>query len=138
MLWCMPSLYVQHYVIKFVSDFQQVGGFLQVLRFPPPIKLTACSCYNFHLTLWVESVLVTTLYDTFLVAGQWFSSGTQDSSTNKTSHHHVTEILLCNKICQWLPAGRWFSPGTPVSSTNKTDCHDLTEILMKVALNTIT
>ena len=32
---------VQHYVIKFVSDFRQVGGFLWVLRFPPPIKLTA-------------------------------------------------------------------------------------------------
>ena len=31
---------VQHYVIKFVSDFRQVGGFLRVLRFPPPIKLT--------------------------------------------------------------------------------------------------
>ena len=31
---------IQHYVIKFVSDLQQVGGFLQVLRFPPPIKLT--------------------------------------------------------------------------------------------------
>jgi hypothetical protein len=32
---------IQHYLIKFVSDLQQVGGFLQVLRFPPPIKLTA-------------------------------------------------------------------------------------------------
>ena len=31
---------VQHYVVKFVSDLQQVGGFLRVLRFPPPIKLT--------------------------------------------------------------------------------------------------
>jgi hypothetical protein len=31
----------QHYVIKFVSDLRQVGGFLQVLRFPPQIKLTA-------------------------------------------------------------------------------------------------
>jgi len=31
---------VQHYVIKFVSDLRQVSGFLQVLRFPPPIKLT--------------------------------------------------------------------------------------------------
>ena len=30
----------QHYVIKFVSDLWQVGGFLWVLRFPPPIKLT--------------------------------------------------------------------------------------------------
>ena len=32
---------IQHHVIKFVSDFQQVGGFLLVLRCPPPIKLTA-------------------------------------------------------------------------------------------------
>ena len=31
---------MQHYVIQFVSDFRQVGGFLRVLRFPPPIKLT--------------------------------------------------------------------------------------------------
>jgi hypothetical protein len=26
---------VQHYMIKFVNDFRQVGGFLRVLRFPP-------------------------------------------------------------------------------------------------------
>ena len=32
---------LQHYVIKFVSDLQQVGGFLPILWFPPPIKLTA-------------------------------------------------------------------------------------------------
>jgi hypothetical protein len=32
---------IQHCVIKFVSDFRQVGGFLRVLRFAPPIKLTA-------------------------------------------------------------------------------------------------
>jgi hypothetical protein len=31
---------IQHYVIKFVSDLRQVSGFLRVLRFPPPIKLT--------------------------------------------------------------------------------------------------
>jgi hypothetical protein len=29
---------IQHYVIQFVSDLRQVGGFLW---FPPPIKLTA-------------------------------------------------------------------------------------------------
>jgi hypothetical protein len=28
-------------VIKLVSDLRQVSGFLRVLRFPPPIKLTA-------------------------------------------------------------------------------------------------
>jgi len=32
---------IQHYLINFVSDLQQVGGFIGVLRFPPPIKLTA-------------------------------------------------------------------------------------------------
>ena len=30
---------IQH-VIKFVSDLRHVSGFLQVLWFPPPIKLT--------------------------------------------------------------------------------------------------
>ena len=36
---------IQHYVIKLVSDMWQAGGFLLVLRFPPPIKLTA-TIYN--------------------------------------------------------------------------------------------
>ena len=31
---------MQHYVIKCVSDLRQVGGFLWVLRFPPPIELS--------------------------------------------------------------------------------------------------
>jgi hypothetical protein len=31
---------IQHYVIKFVSDFRQVSGFLRLLRFPSPIKLS--------------------------------------------------------------------------------------------------
>ena len=37
---------IQHYVIKFVSDLRQVAGFLPVLRFPPPIKLTAQYHWN--------------------------------------------------------------------------------------------
>jgi metal-sulfur cluster biosynthetic enzyme len=32
---------IQHYVIKLVSDLQQVSGFLLVPRFSPPIKLAA-------------------------------------------------------------------------------------------------
>jgi hypothetical protein len=31
---------IQHYVIKCICDLRQVGGFLRVLRFHPPIKLT--------------------------------------------------------------------------------------------------
>ena len=33
--------WIQHYVIKFVSDLRQAGGFLQVLRCPAPMKLAA-------------------------------------------------------------------------------------------------
>jgi hypothetical protein len=32
---------IQHYVIKFVSDLQQVTDFLRAFPFPPLIKLTA-------------------------------------------------------------------------------------------------
>jgi hypothetical protein len=32
---------IQYYVIKFVNELRQVGGFLHVLRFPPLIKLNA-------------------------------------------------------------------------------------------------
>jgi len=32
---------IQHYVIKFVSNIQKVGGVHRVLRFPQQIKLTA-------------------------------------------------------------------------------------------------
>jgi hypothetical protein len=31
----------QNYVIKFVSDLRQVGGFLRIFRFPPLITLSA-------------------------------------------------------------------------------------------------
>ena len=33
--------YIQQYVIKFVTDLRQVGDFLRILRFPPPIKFVA-------------------------------------------------------------------------------------------------
>jgi hypothetical protein len=40
------STIVQHYVIKFVTDLRHVGGFLRVLRFPPPINLPR---YNWNI-----------------------------------------------------------------------------------------
>ena len=44
-----PEVYsIQHYVRKFVSDLRQLGGFFRVLRFPPPIKLTA-TIYNWNI-----------------------------------------------------------------------------------------
>ena len=51
-------------VIKFVSDLWQIGGFLRVLRFPPPIKLTdyiakillKVAINTITLTLWLAEI----------------------------------------------------------------------------------
>jgi hypothetical protein len=48
---------LQHYVIKFVRDLRQVGGFLRVPRFPLPIKLI--TRYNWNI---VESGVKNHLY----------------------------------------------------------------------------
>jgi hypothetical protein len=61
-----------------------------------------CSQCLSPLILWIRillrrSVLNTTLFDKvwqWLVAGQWDSQGTPVSSTNKTDHYNITEILL--------------------------------------------
>jgi hypothetical protein len=66
------------------------------------------------LKFWVRTpswrgVLDTTLRDKvwqWLATGQWFSPGTPVSSTNKTNHHDITEILLkvaLNTINQYKP-----------------------------------
>jgi hypothetical protein len=47
---------VQHYVIKFVSDLRQVGGFLQVLRFPPLIIFQA-NHINKVIVVWMSYAL---------------------------------------------------------------------------------
>jgi hypothetical protein len=40
--WSCPyeTRLIQDYVIQFVRDLRQIGGFLRSLRFPSPIKLT--------------------------------------------------------------------------------------------------
>jgi hypothetical protein len=38
--------WIQYYVIKFISDLRQVGGFLWELQHHPQIKLTATTIYN--------------------------------------------------------------------------------------------
>ena len=47
---------ILHYVIKFVSDCAAGRCFLQVLRFPPPIKLTATIFTEILLKVFFEDV----------------------------------------------------------------------------------
>ena len=53
---------IQHYVIKFVSDLQQVGGFF---RFPPPIKLTVTIYYKIIILLKVALNTITHILTTY-------------------------------------------------------------------------
>ena len=60
-----------------------------------------CNQYLSPLTLWVRiqfrrGVLDTLFYKNsqWLAAGRWFSPGSPVSSTNKTDHYDITEILL--------------------------------------------
>jgi hypothetical protein len=66
------------------------------------VWFTATYAISVNLTLWARiplrrDVLDTTLCDKVcqcLATGQWFSPGTQVSSTSKTDRHDITEILL--------------------------------------------
>jgi hypothetical protein len=64
---------IQHYVINFVSDLRQVGGFL---CFPPSITRDTTLCDKFC---------------QWLATGRWFSLL---SSINNTDRHDTTEIVL--------------------------------------------
>jgi hypothetical protein len=50
---------IQHYMIKFVSDLRQVGGFIRVLRFPPPIKLIATDITEILLKVALNTITLT-------------------------------------------------------------------------------
>ena len=56
------EVYSIHYVIKFVSDLRQVYDFLWVLRFPPPMKLTANDIDEILLKVALNSNPFSTMY----------------------------------------------------------------------------
>ena len=63
---------IQHYVIKLVSDFRQVGGFLRVHRFPPPKNLPLLLKVSLHtinqtINIELNSVTVKSLADNCFV-----------------------------------------------------------------------
>jgi hypothetical protein len=84
---------------------------------------------------WIwQSVLDKTLYEKVCqwhATGWWFSPGTPVSSTNKTDHHDVTEILLKVALSTIQPActekfiflsliANWLNPESNRNQTNST------------------
>jgi hypothetical protein len=81
---------VQHYVIKFVRDLWQVSGFLRVLWFPPPIKLTAT------ITEILLKVALNTIKQINKIISSYFIS--QSSHTNiRSTVREVTQNLITQK-----------------------------------------
>ena len=82
---------IQHYVIKFVIDLRQVGGFLQFPRHNDISEIllkVALNTINLtHITIKVS-----------LIPCTW---------------RYVLDTTICNNVCQWNVAGRLFS--VPVS-----------------------
>jgi hypothetical protein len=77
---------VQHYVIKFLSDLRQVGGLLQVLQFPPPIK--------------------TDHHDNGIVLAHWTNSlWTVDMSLHDTLSSLWANLYLCSYSLMLQGAG---------------------------------
>jgi hypothetical protein len=88
-VWLHCKYAIQHYVIKFVSDLWQVGGFLQVLQFPPPIQLTATITFiyiNIKLT-------VSLIFSQELWYVPWITTGASSCDTNGFKSRFST----CNK-----------------------------------------
>ena len=57
---CSGEVYlIQHYVIKFVSDLWQIGGFLRALWLPQPIKLTTTILTEILLKVVLNTITLT-------------------------------------------------------------------------------
>jgi hypothetical protein len=57
-----------HYVKTFVSDLRQVGGFLRVLRFPPPIKLTVRDIAEILLKVALNTIKQTNIFQELTIS----------------------------------------------------------------------
>jgi hypothetical protein len=80
---------IQHYVITFVSDLRQVGGFRRVLRFLLPIKLTVTIQ-----TLLDNAVLSTHRHERDSNSQHNWCTGTDCTGSCKSNYHTITTTSL--------------------------------------------
>jgi len=75
---------IQDYVIKFVSDLRQVGGFVWVLHNPIPL-----------ISIWDEGVIgICTLFIVVMMAVKLFSGGYRRTPIEQTTFDSVHHIVL--------------------------------------------
>ena len=85
----------QHYVIKFVRDLRQVGGFLRVLRFPPPTNKTDPHDIT---EILLNMALTTTNQTTICYIDNNIKNYCNNSiSFQNVSHHKMTSNFFLNR-----------------------------------------
>jgi hypothetical protein len=110
-LYLWPLCCIVHDIIYITSSIVPPYGWRwTMIHKTLPRKLGKIKHYDFHWNCSWREVLDTTLCDKvshWLTAGRWFSPNTLVSSTNKTNHHDITEILL--KIAlEWIIVHRHY------------------------------
>jgi hypothetical protein len=126
---------IQHYVIKFVSDLRQVGGFLPFWYvFYVAIK-TAARDLVLHgiVSQWRTRRIIGSYTSPYWRSGISLTSGRNPRSSIRTSAS--TCFFHFNIKTKHVDFIHSFACQCHVSS--KTDYHNITEILLKVALNSI-
>ena len=102
--WCEFESRSGHYVIKFVSDLRQVGGFLWVLWFPPPI--------NLHWLPWLIDWLILVLNATFSNISAISRRPVLEYPERTTDHEQATGNLSSLVAASRVHPFLWFTkPG---------------------------
>ena len=127
---------IQHYLIMFISDLVQVGGFLRVLHFPPSIRRD-----------WRYQRGNQNPYIEEEQTKQWPKEKVQKDKQRSTKHTYKTKdrvtVTLLKTGSELRCSGR-VSSSCSTSDTRRVNLvtnpvisherHDITEILLKVAL----
>jgi hypothetical protein len=126
---------IQHYVIKFVSDLRQIGGFLPLLRFPPPIKTDRHDIAEILLKVALNTIILTlTLLFFFSVCVDnratqsceyWKHFGYCTVPEYETFMHQN-----CARTCNYCQNYGWWWPSTccvtfMLSTLNESNTHDI-------------
>jgi hypothetical protein len=90
--WC--RIFNKNNAIKFVSDLRQVGGFRRVIRFSPPIKLTATTPARYNWNIASNEVFLYTSCDQTEMKGVCCTA-------DETAHLHRQKKIGFTRIQWW-------------------------------------
>ena len=81
---------IQHYVRTFASDLRQVGSFLPVLRFPPPITMTS--------TIWLTEILLKVALNTITKTPFFFRYMITTAQRTISLHYVICNVYTITYI----------------------------------------